>query len=228
MPVSWAHGARIPLTIDPKTGHSLEFVLGRSPMLKLRLVALATLAAIVGLVFSLTTLNRHRAKHAPAPVASQTGAQPSASASGEFAAPSEPHVVSGETALQPPVTPDGLRDYNVLPDGRPVPPLPATAPKTCGFAAILFTFEGVQLAPRNARSKSEALNLAKRLIPEAEQNFAEAVKKGDPGSLADAGTIARGVLEHSVEYQLFTLEKGKIHPEPIETPRGFWILRRTR
>lgn len=195
-------------------------------MLKLRLVAFATLAAIVGLVFSLKTLNGHRTKLSASPAASQSAAaQPSASAPVE---PIEAPVASGETVLQPTVTPDGLRDYNVLPDGRPVPPLPATAPKTCGFGAVLLTFEGVQFAPRNARSKVEALNLAKRLVPEAEQNFAEAVKKGDPGSLVDAGTIGRGVLERSVEYQLFTLEKGKVHPEPIETPRGFWILRRVR
>lgn len=195
-------------------------------MLKLRLVAFATLAAIVGLVFSLKTLNGHRTKQLATPAASPSAAaQPSASAANE---PIELPVASGDPVLQPTVTSDGLRDYNVLPDGRPVPALPATAPKTCGFGAVLLTFEGVQLAPRNARSKAEALNLAKRLIPEAEQNFAEAVKKGDPGSLVDAGTIARGVLERSVEYQLFTLEKGKVHPEPIETPRGFWILRRTR
>lgn len=195
-------------------------------MLKLRLVAFATLAAIVGLVFSLKTLNGHRTKQLATPAATQSAAaQPSASAPIE---PVELPVASGEHALQPTVTSDGLRDYNVLPDGRPVPPLPATAPKTCGFGAVLLTFEGVQLAPRNARTKAEALSLATRLIPEAEQNFAEAVKKGDPGSLVDAGTIARGVLERSVEYQLFTLEKGRVHPEPIETPRGFWILRRTR
>jgi hypothetical protein len=121
-----------------------------------------------------------------------------------------------------------MRDYSVLPDGRPVPELPASAPKSCGFGAVLFTFEGVQLAPRNPRGKEEARQLAKALLPEAEQDFAQAVKKGDPGSMADAGSITRGVLERSVEYQLFTLEKGKVYPEPIETPRGFWILRRTR
>jgi hypothetical protein len=137
-------------------------------------------------------------------------------------------VDSAAIALASPVSSNGVRDYAVLPDGRPVPPLPASAPKTCGFGAILITFEGVQLAPRHPRTKTEALELAQRLIPEAELDFAEAVKKGDPGSLADAGTIARGVLERSVEYQLFTLEKGKLYPEPIETPRGYWILRRTR
>ncbi|HMA96137.1 MAG TPA: peptidylprolyl isomerase [Polyangiaceae bacterium] len=195
-------------------------------MLKLRLVALATLAAIVGLVFSLSALNRHR-KHEAAPAASQQEpglAAPLASVSIEQPAAS----AEAPTAMMPPVSADGFRDYGVLPDGRPVPALPPTAPKSCGFGAILFTYDGVQLAPRNARTKAEALALATRLIADAERDFADAVKKGDPGSLADAGNVGRGVLERSIEYQLFTLEKGKVYPEPIETPRGYWILRRLR
>jgi hypothetical protein len=194
-------------------------------MVKLRLVALGTLLAIVALAFSLSALNRQRAHHVPKPPASQTEqAEPSAIASTEVppaAASSSPHLAS-------PTTSEGLRDYSVLPDGRPVPELPASAPKTCGFGAILFSFEGAQLAPRHARTKSEAFALAHQVIPEAEMDFANAVKKGDPGSLNDAGSINRGILERSVEYQLFTLEKGKVYPEPIETPRGYWILRRTR
>ncbi|HEY5955999.1 MAG TPA: peptidylprolyl isomerase, partial [Polyangiaceae bacterium] len=124
--------------------------------------------------------------------------------------------------------PNGPRDYAFLPEGKPVPELPASAPKSCSFGAILFTFDGVQAAPRHPRTKREALELAKALLPEAEIDFAAAAKKGDPGSLADAGTIGRGILERAVEYQLFTLEKGKVYPEPIETPRGYWILRRIR
>lgn len=195
-------------------------------MLKLRLIALATLAAIVGLVFSLSALNRHR-RHDAAPIASQheSGlAVPAASISIEQAAAS----AEAPTTLMAPISADGFRDYGVLPDGRPVPPLPPTAPKTCGFGAILFTYDGVQLAPRNPRTKADALALAKRLLPDAERDFADAVKKGDPGSLADAGSVGRGVLERSIEYQLFTLEKGKVYPDPIETPRGYWILRRLR
>jgi len=192
-------------------------------MLKLRLVALSTLVAIAGVVFALTAMNRKQLARAASPI-------PSTSASVD-AAPAPPVTTLGESTavvLAAPISSNGQRDYSILPDGRPVPELPASAPKTCGFGAILVTFEGVQLAPRHPRTKSDALELARRLVPEAELDFVEALKKGDPGSLAEAGTIARGVLERSVEYQLFTLEKGKIYPEPIETPRGFWILRRTR
>jgi hypothetical protein len=36
------------------------------------------------------------------------------------------------------------------------------------------------------------------------------------------------VLEPVVEYLLFTLPKGEVYPEPIDTPRGYWIIRRNR
>lgn len=193
-------------------------------MLKLRLVALATLAAIVGLVFSLSALNRHRTRHDAAPAVSQAEQVQAAPA----ASIQEPAPQAEAPTTMAPISADGFRDYAVLPDGRPVPPLPPTAPKSCGFGAILFTYDGVQLAPRNPRTKAEALSVATRLIADAERDFADAVRKGDPGSLADAGNVGRGILERSIEYQLFTLEKGKVYPEPIETPRGYWILRRLR
>jgi hypothetical protein len=39
--------------------------------------------------------------------------------------------------------------------------------------------------------------------------------------------MPRGVLEPGVEYVLFTLKKGEVYGEPIDTPRGYWILRRS-
>jgi hypothetical protein len=36
----------------------------------------------------------------------------------------------------------------------------------------------------------------------------------------------RGILEPAVEYLLFTLPKGTVYAEPIDTPRGYWIVRR--
>jgi hypothetical protein len=91
-----------------------------------------------------------------------------------------------------------------------------------------LTYEGAQFAPRRARSKAEALALAKDIVAKAEQSFVDAVKLGDPGSLADAGSIGRGILERSIEYRLFTLEKGKVFPDPVETPRGYWVMKRLR
>ena len=51
------------------------------------------------------------------------------------------------------------------------------------------------------------------------------MKKGDPGSTGDAGTIARGILDADVEARVFTLDKGAVS-EPIDTPKGYWIVKR--
>jgi hypothetical protein len=104
--------------------------------------------------------------------------------------------------------------------------LPGSAPAAVSFGVILFTYQGAQFAPANARTKQEALAKAKEIIEDAKKDFADAVKKGDKGSTADAGRIPRGVLEPDVELALFSLEKGAVHPEPIDTPRGYWVLRR--
>ena len=52
------------------------------------------------------------------------------------------------------------------------------------------------------------------------------VKEYLDASVANAGKVARGILEPSVEYQLFTLNKGDVASEPLDTPRGFWVVRR--
>jgi hypothetical protein len=189
-------------------------------MVKVRLVALGTIVVAGSLFFGLSTLKK-RESHVRKSVAS-------ASASA-VVAESAPLPASSNAANEaPPTNTVGGKDYSVMPDGKPVPELPATAPKSCGFGVVLFTYEGVQFAPRKARTKTDAHELAQKLIAKAEQDFAAAVKEGDPGSLADAGSIGRGILERSIEYRLFMLDKGKVYPEPIETPRGFWVLKRLR
>ncbi|MGC4066550.1 MAG: peptidylprolyl isomerase [Polyangiaceae bacterium] len=192
-------------------------------MVKVRLVALSTLAAVGALVFSLSVLKK-REFRGPGTPRTVSSAMPRSASSALV--PTVASAVAPETPAG--TAPSTTRDFSLLPDGKPVPELPATAPKTCGFGAILFTHEGAQFAPRKARAKTEAYELAKNALPRAEQNFAEAVKLGDPGSLADAGSIGRGILERSVEYRLFTLEKGQVSPEPIETPRGYWVLKRLK
>lgn len=153
------------------------------------------------------------------------GASPAPSASASAlplasAAPA-PSTSAGEEELGGP---------SLLPVGEEVgdggKPLPAGAPGTVSFGVVLFTYQGVQFAPTGARTKQEALEKAKAVVEEASKDFAEAVKKGDRGSTADAGRIPRGVLEPEIESVLFTLDKGTVHPEPIDTPRGFWVVRR--
>jgi len=34
------------------------------------------------------------------------------------------------------------------------------------------------------------------------------------------------VLEPSVEYAVFRLKKGEVSDVPIDTPRGFWVVKR--
>lgn len=110
-----------------------------------------------------------------------------------------------------------------LPSGAPV--LPADAPKRVKFGVVLFAYRGAEGAPSDARPKSEALAKAKALLEEARTDFAATVKKGDRGSTADAGTMPRGVLDPNLEFTIFTLKKGEV-AEPVDTPRGFWLVRR--
>jgi parvulin-like peptidyl-prolyl isomerase len=116
--------------------------------------------------------------------------------------------------------------FDTLPDGRRVPELPASAPKEVSFGVVVVTYQGAQSAPKDARSKADAKKKAEELIAEAKHDFAAAVARGDQGSTADAGRVPRDVLEPAVEYGLFTLQKGDVSPEPIDTPRGYWIVRR--
>lgn len=103
--------------------------------------------------------------------------------------------------------------------------LPSGSPKTVRFGVILVQYRGAELAPPNARPKADALTLARTLAEAANTDFKAQVHRGDPGSIDDAGRIPRGVLEPAVEYALFMLPRGAVS-EPIDTPRGFWIVRR--
>jgi len=103
--------------------------------------------------------------------------------------------------------------------------LPAGSPKMVRFGVILVHYRGAQGAPPSARSKDEASSLAKTLADAAKLDFKAQVAKGDPGSMEDAGKIPRGVLEPASEYALFTMSPGTTSG-PIDTPRGFWIVRR--
>jgi hypothetical protein len=143
-------------------------------------------------------------------------------------APAAP-VASGEeqnTAPVATVTPPS-NATSTFPDGRSVPELPAGAPKSVSFGVVLLAYRGAELAPSDARSKEAALAKAKELLGTAQKDFDDAVKKGDRGSTSQAGAMPRGVLDPSLEYVLFTLKKGEVYGEPVDTPRGYWILRRT-
>lgn len=153
-----------------------------------------------------------------APARSSASAAPSSSAA-PTAAPAD---------LDAGAAGDGLvtEGFENFPDGGKVPELPASAPARVGFGAVIFAYRGAQSAPPDARSKEEAKKKAAETIELAQKDFAAAVAKGDKGSTTDAGRLPRGVIEPPIEYVLFTLEKGKVHPEPIDTPKGYWVVRR--
>lgn len=175
--------------------------------------------ALIGAVVLLSRNPGNPAKSAAKPAASASAAPvasvpPAASAVGPAEGPED----AGATTF--------TEGFSTFPDGGKVPDLPPTAPKLVKFGVIQFTYAGAQGAPRDARTKEQAFKRAQEVLETARRDFSEAVRKGDQGSTADAGRMPRGVLEPPIEYWLFTLEKGAVYPEPIDTPRGYWIVRR--
>jgi hypothetical protein len=184
--------------------------------------ALIGLLFFVGLAFVLvlTRTDRHKKTLAVASAKVTASAAPSAS----VAAPIGSIESAVETALSPE---DGASEgFDRLPDGGKVPPLPDSAPQTVTFGVVQFTYEGAQFAGKGARTKEQARVKAASVLELAQKDFAAAVSKGDQGSRSDAGRMPRGMLEPAVEYVLFSLPKGTVHNEAIDTPRGFWIVRR--
>lgn len=119
----------------------------------------------------------------------------------------------------------------LLLSGEAPPGLATDAPKSVVFGVVLVTYRGAQGAPgtarvpATARSREAALELAKELAELAKTDFKAAVAKGDKGSMENAGRLPRGVLEPAPEYVLFSLPKGGVS-EPVDTPRGYWIVQR--
>ncbi len=183
-----------------------------------------TTATGLGLIVALgiglaVVLGRGSTKRAPEPAPAKSAAlAPSASAS---AAPVASAVA--ETAVPEETTGEG---FDTLPDGRKVPELPAGAPKQVGFGVVVVAYRGAQLAAADARTKKDAKVRADSLIAEAKRDFAAAVAQGDRGSTKDAGHVPRDVLEPAPEFVLFSLPKGEVASEAIDTPRGYWIVRR--
>ena len=180
----------------------------------------------VAVVAGLTLLSH--GSHKPAhPAASAT---PSASHSGTPAASASAPTLETDAGVA--ANPDDAgvlpitEGFETFPDGGKVPPLPDSRPSQVSFGVVQFSYKGAQFAATEARTKAQALEKANATLDIAKRDFAAAVTKGDHGSTADAGKIPRGVLEPPIEYLLFMLDKGTVLSEPVDTPRGYWILRR--
>ena len=163
----------------------------------------------------------------PAPRTTAAAIPESPSAQPDGGADSGAEGDAGKADARPDSGPASMA-FNTFPDGGSVPKLPASAPSQVRFGVILFAYQGAQYARDDAPTKAAALQKARKVLPAAMQDFREAVKRGDPGSAADAGQMPRGVLEPAVEYVLFTMAPDTVHEEPVDTPRGFWILRRSK
>lgn len=103
--------------------------------------------------------------------------------------------------------------------------LPSSAPRTVHIGVVLVQFEGAEGASSTARSKKEALEQAKKLAEDAKADFKHAVREGDSGSSEDIGRIPRGVLDPRTEVSVFSLGSGEMS-DVLETPRGYWIVKR--
>jgi hypothetical protein len=141
--------------------------------------------------------------------------------------PGEPgSTPSPEEGLALPESPFGGSDAGVtLLNGAVPPALGGDTPKSVVFGVILVQYKGAQGAPGVTRTRDAALELAKQLAVEAKSDFKAALAKGDKLSLENAGRIPRGVLEPAPEYVLFSLPKDGVS-DPVDTPRGFWIVHR--
>lgn len=136
-------------------------------------------------------------------------------------------IFAGDITDMPFPSPRG--DGGLLFDGTPIPPLPLTVPRQVRFGVVLVAYAGAQPSAAGGkvatRSRSDARELASKLLQTAGQDFRAAVQQGDPGSSDDVGTVKLGILEPGPEYVLFTLPVSGVGG-PVDTPRGYWIVKR--
>jgi hypothetical protein len=197
--------------------------------------ALLFAALVIGAGTLVTWSNMRR--DAPKPSVTSDAGAPDGGASdpGDGQAPgSEDAGAPGDPTTGEPQDPGPQADAGgtVLLSGEAAPALAADAPKSVVFGVVLVTYRGAQglpggpRLPATVRTRDAALELAKQLAELAKTDFKAAVGKGDkPGSMENAGRIPRGVLEPAPEYVLFSLPKGGVS-EPVDTPRGYWIVQR--
>ncbi len=103
--------------------------------------------------------------------------------------------------------------------------MPSGAPRSVHLGVVLIQYQGAEGASSSARNKKDALAAAEKVAELAKTDFKKAVKDGDSGSGEDIGRIPRGVLDPRTEVAVFSLGASEI-AGPLETPRGYWIVKR--
>ena len=182
------------------------------------LLGLGFLAALTGVIL----VSHDSPKPAPAKAKPAASAAPSAMPAATASASASVDAGAPDDSGIAPFT----EGFETFPDGGKVPELPNSAPQQLSFGVVQFAYQGAQFAGSDARTKELARQKAEATLELAKHDFAAAVSKGDRGSTADAGRIPRGVLEPPIEFVLFTLDKRTVYPAVIDTPRGYWIVRR--
>lgn len=188
-------------------------------------------AALLGLGFLAALTGVILVSH-DSPKAGQAKAKPTASAAPSAKAAASASATASASASVDAGPPDDAgvapftEGFETFADGGKVPELPNSAPQQLSFGVVQFTYQGAQFAGSDARTKELSRQKAEATLELAKHDFSAAVGKGDRGSTTDAGRIPRGVLEPPIEYVLFTLDKRTVYPSVIDTPRGFWIVRR--
>lgn len=191
--------------------------------------------AVVALVGWLTSEQMTRSNVRAEPRDGGPSASASASASaGTTAAPSDAGTGTG-TAMgigggsgdigKLDTSPDGgfgLGSLGTLLDSGA---MPTSAPRTVRLGVVLVHWAGAEGAPASARSKQDALKRAQELVEQAKGDWKATVKAGDQGSSEDIGRIPRGVLDARTELAVFSMTKDDIS-EPLETSKGYWIVKR--
>ncbi len=185
------------------------------------LLGLGFMAALLGIIL-IAHDSPKKPEHAAASVSKSA---PSALASAPLTAGRAPLALDAGGADDAGALPF-TEGFETFPDGGKVPDLPDSAPSEVSFGVVQFAYQGSQFAGSDARPKEQAKQKANEILELAKHDFVAAVAKGDRGSSSDAGRIPRGVLEPPIEYVLFMLDKGALSPSVLDTPRGFWIVRR--
>jgi hypothetical protein len=185
------------------------------------LLGLGFIAALLGVIL----ITHQSPPKPPHSAAKKPAASASSSAGPPASAQASPVLDAGIDSDAAPAVPF-TEGFETFPDGGKVPELPSAAPAEVSFGVVQFAYQGAQFAPPDSRPKEQARQKAEATLELAKHDFAAAVSKGDRGSTSDAGRIPRGVLEPPIEYVLFMLDKGTVSPAIIDTPRGYWILRR--
>jgi hypothetical protein len=185
--------------------------------------SIAVAAATIALAGYLT-IESTNAKPRKDPTATDAGADASSAAATSTLDASTPASGGDIDASLPVVDLDaGLTSPFAL--ALDAAPLATGGPRTVKVGVVLVSWQGAENAGTNTRPKADAMTKAQELAALAKTDFRRAVTQGDPGSSEDIGRIPRGTLDPRTESVLFMLPSGEVS-DVIETPRGFWIVKR--